>query len=64
MPGYLQLFDFLHPEGKGNGEQWTHQFVVSPRLPDDVTDMTFKFSWRYMAPNEDNEDVGGEVILK
>ncbi len=45
MQGYLQLVDFLHPGGKGNGEQWTHQFVVSPRLPDDVTDMTFKFSW-------------------
>ena len=57
-------YDCYASGGSGNGEQWTHQFVVSPRLPDDVTDISFKFSWRKMPPNEDNEDVGGEVILK
>jgi len=57
-------YECYSSRGSGNNEQWTQQFVISPRLPDDVKGITFKFWWRLMPPSEDSEDLGGEVIVK
>jgi hypothetical protein len=56
-------YDCYFSGGSSNNQHMTLQFVVSPRLPDNVEDMTFKFTWRrFRSPNE--EGIGGEVILK
>ena len=69
-PPHVQWELFISPEykcyssgGSGNNEQSTRKFVVSPRLPDDLGDLTFKFSWRYMRPDDQSEE-SGEVFLR
>lgn len=48
--------------GSGSNVHWTQKFVVSPRLPDDLRGLTFKFTWRYMRPDDEGEE-SGEVLL-
>lgn len=57
-------YDCYSSNGSGNNEQWTQQFVISPRLPDNVEEMIFRFNWKLRIQDEDKEEIGGEVILK
>jgi AraC-like DNA-binding protein len=58
-PGY----ECYSSNGSGNNEQWIQQFVISPPLPDDLKDISFKFTWRSMPPDEESEVICGEVVL-
>jgi AraC-like DNA-binding protein len=54
-------YDCYFSGGSGSNQHIDLQFVISPRLPDDVKEITFKFIWRYRQ--FDKQDIGGEIII-
>jgi AraC-like DNA-binding protein len=55
-------YDCYFSGGSGSNQHIDLQFVISPRLPDDVKEIAFKFNWRYRQ--SDKQDIGGEIIIK
>ncbi|WP_051263282.1 hypothetical protein [Tuberibacillus calidus] len=55
-------YDCYFLGGSGRDQHADLQFVISPRLPDDIKDITFKFIWRYRQ--FDKQDMEGEIIIK
>jgi hypothetical protein len=57
-------YDCYTNDGSGNNQQWTQRFVISPRLPDEIKDLTFSFKWKERKFNDESEIKSGEIQLR
>lgn len=54
-------YDCYEKGSTGNSEHFTQKFVISPCLPDDVKEISFRFAWQNR--NLDEDGLNGEITL-